>query len=89
MPQDTAFFMSDSKFYVYSKDGCGFCDKLTDFMDTKGVNYEKFDLGKHFTTEEFLYKFGKQSTFPQVVVENKKIGGMKDTVRFLLDNKMV
>ena len=81
--------MSDSKFYVYSKDGCGFCEKLTAFMDTKGVNYEKFDLGTHFTSEEFLYKFGKQSTFPQVVVENKKIGGMKDTVRFLLDNKMV
>ena len=81
--------MSDKKFYVYSKDGCGFCDKLTDFMDSKGVNYEKFDLGIDFTTEEFLYKFGRQSTFPQVFMENQKIGGMKDTVRFLLDNKIV
>jgi len=81
--------MSDSKFYVYSKDGCGFCDKLTNFMEQKGVNYEKFDLGTDFSTEDFLYKFGRQSTFPQVIVENKHIGGMKDTVRFLLDNKMV
>ena len=78
-----------SKFYVYSKAGCGFCDKLTDFMDTKGVNYEKFNLGDDFTTEDFLYKFGKASTFPQVIVENKRIGGMKDTVRYLLDNKLV
>ena len=81
--------MSDKKFYVYSKDGCGFCTKLTDFMDTKGVSYEKFDLGTDFTTEEFLFKFGRQSTFPQVIVENKHIGGMKDTVRFLLDHKVV
>ena len=82
--------MSDSKFYVYSKEGCGFCDRLTEFMKTKGIRYEKFDLGTDFTTEEFLHKFGKQSTFPQVVLEDsQKIGGMKDTVRFLMENKFV
>ena len=81
--------MSDSKFYVYSKDGCGFCEKLTHFMESKGVNFEKFDLNNDFTREEFLYKFGRAATFPQVVVDNRTIGGMKDTVRFLLDNKMV
>ena len=81
--------MSDSKFYVYSKTGCGFCDRLTEFMKTKGISYEKFNLGTDFTTEEFLDQFGKQSTFPQVMVENKHIGGMKDTVRFLMENKFV
>ena len=82
--------MQDSKFYVYSKEGCGFCNRLTEFMKTKGIRYEKFELGTDFTTEEFLYRFGKQSTFPQVVLEdNQKIGGMKDTVRFLLENKLV
>lgn len=54
-------------------------------MESKGVEFEKFDLGTDFTSEEFLYEFGKQSTFPQVVVENKKIGGMKDTVRYLME----
>jgi len=59
-------------------------------MKTKGIRYEKFDLGTDFTTEEFLLKFGKQSTFPQVVLDdNQKIGGMKDTVRFLMENKFV
>ena len=38
--------MSYNKFYVYSKDGCGFCDKLTNFMESKGVEFEKFDLSK-------------------------------------------
>tara|TARA_R100000231_G_scaffold132102_1_gene104428 strand:- start:123 stop:302 length:180 start_codon:yes stop_codon:yes gene_type:complete len=59
-------------------------------MKTKGICYEKFDLGTDFSAEEFLGKFGKQSTFPQVVLnDNQKIGGMKDTVRYLLDNGIV
>jgi glutaredoxin len=81
--------MSESKFYVYSKNGCGFCDKLTNFMESKGVSYEKFNLGDDFSSEDFLSRFGRSSTFPQVIMDNRKIGGMKDTVRFLLDNKMV
>lgn len=77
------------KFYVYSKDSCGFCDKLTNFMDSKQVPYEKFTLGKDFTKEEFIEKFGYNSTFPQVYLENKSIGGMKTTVRYLVENHFV
>ena len=77
------------KFYVYSKDGCGFCDRLTQFMEGKGVNYEKFSLGSDFTSEEFVNQFGYNSTFPQVVYHQQRIGGMKDTVRYLLENKIV
>ena len=76
----------DRKFYVYSKDGCVFCDRLTQFMDKKGISYEKFTLGEDFSTEEFVEKFGTGSIFPQV---NTKIGGMKDTVKYLVENKYV
>jgi glutaredoxin len=81
--------MQGNKFYVYSKNGCGYCDRLTEFMDQKGVTYEKFTLDSDFTREEFIDKFGYNSTFPQVHHENKNIGGMKSTVRYLLENKMV
>ena len=81
--------MQKQKFYVYSKDGCGFCDKLTNFMEQKGVQYEKFSLGEDFTSEEFVDRFGYNSTFPQVVFENQRVGGMKDTEPYLLDNKIV
>ena len=50
-------FMSDSKFYVYSKEGCGFCSKLTEFMKNKGIRYEKFDLGTDFSNKDFIDKF--------------------------------
>ncbi len=44
--------MTEQKFYVYSKSGCGFCDRLIQFMDSKGIQYEKFDLDNDFTVEE-------------------------------------
>jgi len=81
--------MSNQKFYVYSKSGCGFCDRLVNFMDQRGIEYEKFSLGSDFTVEEFLNKFGRGSTFPQVNYKNLNIGGMKDTVRYLQENKFV
>jgi glutaredoxin 3 len=77
------------KFYVYSKNNCGFCDRLTEFMDSKELQYEKFTLDQDFTREEFIDKFGYNSTFPQVLLNNKNLGGMKDTVRYMVENNFV
>ena len=79
----------DKKFYVYSKNGCVFCDRLTQFMDKKGISYEKFTLGEDFSTEDFVERFGTGSTFPQVNMAYTNIGGMKDTVKYLVDNRYV
>ena len=84
-----SYFSMSQKFYVYSKDGCGFCDKLTNFMESKGVTFEKFTLNTDFSKEEFIEKFGYNSTFPQVHHDNHRIGGMKDTVRYLVENDFV
>ena len=81
--------MSESKFYVYSKNGCGFCDRLTQFMDKNDIIYEKFHLGSDFTAEQFVSKFGTGSTFPQVTVTFEQIGGMKHTVKYLVEHKYV
>ena len=84
------FSMSeDKKLSVYSKTGCGYCDRLVEFMDDKGIAYQKFQLGEDFTSEDFVTKFGTGTTFPQVVRDYETIGGMKDTVRFLVSNKSV
>lgn len=79
----------DKKFYVYSKNGCVFCDRLTQFMDKKGISYEKFTLGEDFSTEDFVERFGTGSTFPQVNMSYTNIGGMKDTVKYLVENRYV
>ena len=75
------------KFYVYSKSGCDFCDKLIQFMEQKNIPYEKFNLGSDYSSEQFIEKFGYNSSFPQVHHLNQNIGGMKDTVRYLVEHK--
>ena len=77
------------KFYVYSKTGCGYCDRLVQFMENKGIEYEKFALGQDYTSEEFYGKFGRGSTFPQVQYKNQNIGGMRESVQFMVENKIV
>lgn len=80
---------SPKEFYVYSKNGCGFCDNLIAFMNSKGISYQKFLLGTDFTSEDFVSKFGTGTSFPQVIMGYEQIGGMKDTVRYLVENRYV
>ena len=40
-------------------------------------------LGVDFSRDEFYSLFGQGSTFPQVIVDDKSIGGCMDTVSFL------
>lgn len=78
-----------SEFTVYGKSGCGFCDRLVDFMKQKDIPHTKLMLGEDYTVDEFVAKFGHSATFPRVVHEGECIGGMKDTVKYLVENKYV
>lgn len=80
-------------FTVYSKKGCPYCDKikvvLSDLSVRKGCPITCYELDTHFTREEFYAEFGDGSTFPQVIVEDKHIGGCSDTVKYLSENSLL
>ena len=73
---------------VYSKKGCTYCDKLVQFLHQKGLDYTKLTLGEDYTSEQFLDKFGR-GTFPRVLHDDKLIGGTRETVNYLVKNKLV
>ena len=79
-------------FTVYSKKGCPYCDKikmvLGDLSIKRGYPVICYELGTEFTREQFYAEFGEGSTFPQVVFEQKHIGGCSDTVKYLQENNM-
>ena len=75
-------------FAVYSKDGCPYCDKIKQVMDLTKLSYVVYNLNEHFDKKSFIDEFGKGSTFPQVVVDGKKLGGCVDTIEFLRKNKI-
>ena len=75
-------------FAVYTKDNCPYCEKIKQVMDLTKLSYVVYNLNEHFDKKSFIDEFGKGSTFPQVVVDGKKLGGCVDTIQFLRENKI-
>ena len=48
-----------------------------------------YNLGEDFTKEEFYLEFGEDSTFPQVICDDQKLGGCANTVKFLKEKQIV
>jgi glutaredoxin len=61
---------------------------LNDLSIKKGYPVICYELGTQFTREEFYSEFGEGSTFPQIIFEQKHIGGCSDTVKYLQENNM-
>ena len=76
-------------FAVYTKEGCPYCDKVKEVLELTESKFVVYNLDEHFDRDSFYGEFGQGSTFPQVVVDGKKLGGCIDTVEFLKENEIV
>ena len=76
-------------FAVYTKEGCPYCEKVKEVIQLTESKFVVYNLDEHFDKDSFYGEFGQGSTFPQVVVDGKKLGGCVDTVQFLKENKIV
>ena len=76
-------------FTVYSKSGCPYCTKVEQVLKLAEQKHIVYKLDRDYTREEFYSKFGVGSTFPQVVVDDRKIGGCSETVKYLREQKLV
>ena len=66
---------------IYSKDNCSNCLKVKKKL--KKYNPTILLLGKDITREEFFKKFPNSKIMPQVVIDNKHIGGYNDLEKWL------
>jgi len=76
-------------FTVYSKTGCPYCDKVKQVLELTKLQHVVYTLNTDFTKEEFYAEFGEGSTFPQVICNDKKLGGSVDTIKFLREQQLV
>lgn len=80
-------------FTVYSKKTCPYCDRIKKVLDhlstTKGFPVVIYELDTDFNREQFISEFGEGSTFPQVIVNDKKLGGCVDTIKYLQEQKLI
>ena len=76
-------------FTVYSKPGCPYCEKIVEVLELSQLNHVIYTLDKDFNRPSFYGEFGEGSTFPQVVVDGKKLGGCVDTIQYLKENQVI
>ena len=76
-------------FTVYSKDGCPYCTRIKQILDMCQFKYQEYKLDEHFDRFAFYEEFGGGSTFPQVLLNNKKLGGCTDTVKYLKEHNLL
>jgi|TARA_B100000214_G_scaffold28887_1_gene18764 glutaredoxin len=74
---------------VFSKDGCPYCEKIKQVLELTGSNFVVYTLGEQFDRDAFYGEFGEGSTFPQVVVDGKKLGGCTDTIQYLKEHQVI
>jgi glutaredoxin len=81
-------------FTIYSKPNCPFCDKIKIVLNefsksTENCNLKILDYETDYTRDDFISKFGKHSTFPQVIMDGLHLGGCVDTVKYLQDKNLI
>ena len=81
--------LPDMNFAVYTKDGCPYCDKIKTVLELTGSKFVVYNLWEQFDKKSFYGEFGEGSTFPQVVVDGKKLGGCVDTIQYLKEHQVI
>ena len=52
-------------------------------MELEGLTHVVYELGRDFTEEEFYSEFGKGTSFPQITLDNIRLGGCQETIIYL------
>ena len=76
-------------FIIYSRDGCPYCTKVVQLMQRSEQKHVVYKLGRDFQRDDFYDEFGVGSTFPQIILDGKKLGGCMETAQYLKENKLV
>ena len=76
-------------FTVYSKEGCPYCSSILQILIGKDLAFTEYKLDDNFSKQEFYAEFGEGSTFPQVTLDGKKLGGCTDTVKYLREEGII
>ena len=54
---------------IYTRPGCGFCDKAKNLMNNKGIAYQEYKLDVDFTRAILSEKYSTAKTYPVMVVD--------------------
>jgi thioredoxin reductase (NADPH) len=65
---------------IYTKENCPYCEKAKDLFDSKGVEYETYNVtGDEDLFDEMVERADGRQTAPEVFIDDELIGGFDDT----------
>jgi glutaredoxin 3 len=73
--------MSDAKrVTVYTTEPCGFCSQAKKLLSSRGVEFEEINLSRSPEGRDALVTKTGQMTFPQILIDDRSIGGFRELV---------
>ena len=64
---------------IYTRPFCGYCARALGLLAQKGADFTEIDIGSEPGRKgEMIQKSGGRSTFPQIFIDDRHIGGCDD-----------
>ena len=69
---------------IYSN-GSQECERMAALLENlKGVtDFHRYELDRHFSKQQFQMEFGGDASYPQIAINDKHIGSMKEALQYL------
>lgn len=74
---------------IYTTPGCGYCVKVKELLNRANLSFDQTVVGRDLTREEFKSKYPQATGFPYVIIDGNVIGGLVETVKFLVEKGLV
>ena len=58
------------------------CDRIRQLLRSLDGEYLEYLLGPDFSDRQFRAEFGSEAEYPQVTINNKHIGSLKETLQY-------
>jgi glutaredoxin 3 len=63
---------------IYTRDGCGYCDRARGLLTRKNVAFDEINAGYSPELKREMVEKSGRSTFPQIFVGGIHVGGCDD-----------
>lgn len=67
---------------VLYTDGSIECERIRMLLKSLGGEYREYLLGADFSDRQFRAEFGSEAAYPQITINGKHIGSLKETLQY-------
>jgi glutaredoxin len=74
---------------IYSTSWCGPCKNAKRLLDERGLSYDEIDIDEIGWSRDDLYDLTGGRTVPQIVINEKPVGGYGDLLKLDREGKLI